>query len=202
MKKKCGNLLIFFCVCLATMVNECDMGIEPSPEPGLLRVTLTADSSETFVVVVKDTFVVAQEDIFGITISQGKVYRDENLAYLYNNMYSYETESTSNILKREQDKYNRYIVYNSYVPPGDYDALEFSITASELKIGNMVIPVSYPSGMNGIKKLEHTFKVKSNVCTEIRLIIKPFSSVMRYRDSYQFLPQIEIESICENVDGE
>lgn len=202
MKKKYGNLLIFFFVCLALMVNMCDMGIEPSPEPGLLRITLTSDSSETFVVVVKDTFNVAQKDSFGITISQGKIYRNNNLAFLYNDIDSYETESSCNILKREQDKYHSYIVYNSYVPPGDYDALEFSITANELKIGNLIIPVNLPSGTSGIKKIEQPFKIKSSECTEIRLIIKPFSSVIRYRDTYQFLSKIEVESICENVDVE
>ncbi|GBE27930.1 hypothetical protein BMS3Bbin03_01863 [bacterium BMS3Bbin03] len=189
-------LSLFVLSGLGLIAFSCSTGVESSPDPGILRVTLQSDPADTFIVIINDTLTVSNSDSFGVTVFQGKVYHDRDFALLFKSTRSYRTEDlVYNIIKRENDTYRKSIIYESYVPPGDYDRLEIGFTASLLKIGNFEIPVNLPKNSNLLLKLPYPFKVFEGSVTEINLQISPFKSVHRYRDSYLFTRVVQITGV-------
>lgn len=50
---------------------SCITGVEPSPEPGIFRVTLQSNPADSFIVIQMDTLTVSKNDWFVVTIYQG-----------------------------------------------------------------------------------------------------------------------------------
>lgn len=182
---------------LGIIIIGCSTGVESSPDHGILRVTLQSEPADTFIVIIADTFAVSEGDSFGVTIFQGKVYHNNNTyALLYKDTDSYRTEDiTYNIIRKENGEYKKFVIYESYVPPGDYNMLQIGVTASLLKIGNFYIPVKLPQGSDLLIDLFQDFQVRENRITEVNLQISPFKSVLRYRDSFHFTREIKITDI-------
>ena len=172
----------------------CDTGtgIEPSLDPGILRITLESNPLDTSIVIVNNTFNISQDDSFGVTIYQGKIYNDENFAFLYMNTRSYQTEKIYNILRNEDTEYKKFIIYESHVPPGDYDVLQFGIMPNPFEIDRIPFPVQIPPDSSALLNLDQKFTVYENRTTEINVQISPFKSVQRYRDTFYFIPNIDI----------
>ncbi|GAB4366410.1 MAG: hypothetical protein Kow0042_06260 [Calditrichia bacterium] len=180
----CGVLI------LMTLIS-CDAGIEDSPQPGILRITLEADPADTSIVIITDTFSVQPGDFFAVTIFQGKVFRDSTFAVLYPTIESYKQEDiVYNIIRRDSLGYQRFTIFESHVPPSDYNRIQFGVRSLILRFGNFFIPVETEE--NYFLNLSKNFTVKENEITEINLQIKPFQSIIRYRDTYQFHPVVEI----------
>lgn len=179
------------------LLAACDTGVAPSPDPGVLRVTLQADPADNTIAVGKDVLTVAPGDRFDVTVFQGKVYRDSVFAVLLPTLDAYrEQDAHYNVLaRRGEAQPARYTIFESYVPPGAYDRLQFGATATELRIGGFVIPMALPPNTPGLMDFEADFEVVENDTTEITLRIKPFQSVARFRDSYQFTRQIEVVDV-------
>ncbi len=176
------------------LLLNCDTGIEPSPDPGILRITLQSDPTDTFIVIVKDTFVVAEKDSFGVTVFQGRAYSGDTYAILYPTLTSYKQQDRIyNIIRREKARYRQFTIFETYVPPGRYHRIQFGLKAHTLKLKNFdEIKVEAPANANPIVTLSVDFRVEQDQITEINLYIKPFQSVQRYRDIYQFIPRLEI----------
>ncbi len=171
--------------------------IEKSPDPGILRITLFSDSTDTTIVIVTDTFTVGLEDSFGVTIFQGKVYKDSAFAVLYPTLWSYKQEDiVYNLIKREGNQYMSFIIFESYVPPQDYNRIKFGIKPTVLKFSDFdEIKVESPQDSSEFIELERHFTVYENKVTEVKIQIKPFQSIYRYRDTYLFDPKMEIVDV-------
>ncbi len=196
--KKCVKELVFLLLVLTlgAFLVTCS-NIEPSPGPGILRVTLVSDPSDTTIVIVTDTFTVGESDSFGVTIFQGKVYRDSAYAVLYPTIKSYKQEDiTYNLIKRENNQYHSYTIFESYVPPQDYNRLKFGMKATVLKFSNFdEIKVEAPQDSSLFVELEKQFTVYENRVTEVQVMLEPFRSISRYRDTYQFSPRVKITGV-------
>ncbi len=187
-------------------IISCDTEMEPSPDPGVLRVTLQSDPQDTSIVKVTDTLYVSQNDSLSLKIFQGKVYKDTVYAILYKDISSYKQEEiTYNIIKRDSAGYNRFVIFESYIPPLDYDRIRFGITSDLLEICTLdtadstydisTTKVQPPEGADLFVDLYQDFYVSENDTTEINVQISPFKSISRYRDTYHFIPDICITNV-------
>jgi len=181
---------------LGLLIWGCDTGVETSPDPGVLRIVLQSEPSDTSIIIVADTLSVAPNDSFGVTIFQGKAFEDSTYAILYRTLKSTAQEDNIyNIIRIENGEYKQFTIFESYVPPGDYDKIQFGMNSNILKF----------SGFDEIKvetldeskfvDLYHDFEVSANRTTEISIQISPFKSISRYKDSYRFSPQVQITNV-------
>ncbi|MBU0711004.1 hypothetical protein KJ762_08730 [bacterium] len=200
------KLAITFVLGFMISINNCDTGIELSPDAGILRITLQSDPSDTSIVKVTDTLYVSQNDSLSLKIFQGKVYKDTVYTILYKEISSYKQEEiTYNIIKRDSTGYKRFTIFESFVPPLDYDRIRFGITSDLLEICTLntadstydisTTNVQPPEGANLFVDLYQDFYVSENDTTEIDIQIKSFKSISRYKDSYQFIPDVSITNV-------
>ncbi len=185
-------LVVLFLVTVS-FYTGCTTGVESSPLPGILKITLQSNPSDTMIVVISDTLVVGEEDYFGNIIFQGRVFSGDHYAFLFPDKDKPQQEDkTYNVIEQIDGEYIQYTIFESYVPPGEYDAIEFGITGDLVKLGYFEIPVKMPEGESPKQKLKHTFTVEENGTTQLHIQLSPFESVNRYRDSYMFRPVLEI----------
>ncbi len=183
--------LIFFTLIL--ILSACSTGVEKSKEPGVLRITLTADPSDTTITIVNKTYQPDSTSIMYLNIFEAKVYSDSNYAKLVPTLEDFRDDGNFyNIIKRENDNYQTYIIYESYVPPGEFDKIQFGLTASMLYIDGFGIPLQLPENESLLFDLDLDFFVEENDTTEIKLQIKPLESLVRYRDTYLYKREIKV----------
>jgi len=195
-KKYYWSLVSSIIVCaIAFFLLRCDTGVEVSPAPGILRVTLQSEPTDTAIVVIDDTLTVSAGDSFGVTISQGKVYSGDNFAVLFIDINSDKIEALYNVLAREIGEYKKYTIYESYVPPANYNMLQFVANAKSIKLKYFRVPVQLPEASNPLLDFKYDFQVLENKTTEINVQISPFKSVVRYRDSYYFTRDMRITGV-------
>ena len=138
---------------------------------------------------------------FPVRLFQAKVFDDDNFAYLtqyldvpdYSSLYF-------DILQRINYSYPKFTVFETYIPPGQYDSLQVGLSPASsplniVGIGNMWIPVELPPDEEVLMNFDCEFTVQENDTTEIVLEIKPLESVRRYRDSYLFCRDIKVTDI-------
>lgn len=201
-----SKLVIAIVIGSLISIISCDTGIELSPDSGILRITLQSDPSDTSIVKVTDTLYVSPNDSLSLKIFQGKVYKDTIYAILYKEISSYKQEEiTYNIIKRDSAEYIRFVIFESYIPPLDYDRIRFGITSDLLEICTLdtadstydisTTKVQPPEDANLFVDLYQDFYVSENDTTEINIQIKPFKSISRYKDSYQFIPDVIITNV-------
>lgn len=153
--KKWLPLIIFSAA--AVLLFSCDggiTGVEDSPEPGVVKVTLKANPQDNYIVERTDTFsVFTPNDTLGfyVNIFQGRVYQGDLFAVLYPSTQSYRQEdSVYNVFRQytsdselasiagrlDSNKidlstlsadYVEYTIFESYVPPGTYDQLTIGV---------------------------------------------------------------------------
>ncbi|HOX87335.1 MAG TPA: hypothetical protein PKW76_14050 [bacterium] len=190
---------VFLLIALLSVVGyfaNCTTSVEPSPMPGILTITLQSNPQDTLIVIIRDTLIVGPEDYFGAVIFQGRVFSDKNYAFLFNEKDNPRQEDkTYNIIERIDHEYTKYKIFESYVPPGSYDRIQFGIKGDLVKLSYFDIPVKMPEGESPTQTLEADFNVEENKRTEITVQISPFESVARYKDSYLFRPVLEITDV-------
>jgi len=191
-----GVFLASVLMLLTVLALSCTTGVEPSPQPGTLRVTLTSDPADTSVIILSDTSQYYPSDRMDIITSQGRAYRGENFAQLYVDQTEQRILSdTNNIIYRENNQYLTYTIFNSYVPPGTYDRLELNLAGTQLIIHVpriYEIDVLLPPGESPTMSFPINAEVKEGQVTQIDLQIKPFQSLGRYLDYYVFDRQVEV----------
>lgn len=193
-----GKVIFFivFLLIVASLYLGCTTGVEPSPLPGVLKITLQSNPNDTSIVIISDTLVVGEEDYFGNVIFQGRVFSGDYYAFLFPEKNNPQQEDrTYNILERTGNAFAKYTIFESYVPPGNYDRIEFGITGDLVKLGYFEIPVKMPTGESSKKDLERAFRIEEDAMTEVTIQISPFKSVTRFKDSYLFRPVLEITDI-------
>lgn len=186
------GLVILFII--GFMTFSCDVGIKDSPNPGIIRINLQSDPSDKSIVIVPDTLSVAPKDSFGVTIFQGKAFKDTIAAILYKSPMSTQQEDIIyNIIKLENTEYKQFTIFESHLPPGNFNKIRFGMRAVVLKFSGFdEIKVESPDEVALFIELEQAFEISENRTTEIDVQISPFKSIKRYRDTYQFFPIVKI----------
>ncbi|HFE64678.1 MAG TPA: hypothetical protein ENK14_09745 [Caldithrix sp.] len=187
--------LTIFIALICLLFFACSSGIEFSPDPGILRITLESDQADTTITIVTDTLTVSDNDVFRITIFQGKVYQDSTFTVLYPTIESNSQEERAyNLITRENHQYQKFTIFESYVPPFKYNKIQFGLDSDFLKLRNFdKIQVVTPN--NFFLILETDFEVHENRMTEVNLRVSPFENVVRYKDTYIFAPIMEVVGI-------
>jgi len=205
------------CLAFYLCFSGCGTGVEPSPNPGIVRVTLKSNETDTTIIIQNDTSRFSRWDEFNVFVSQGKIVRGENYALLYRDpSIARIPVDTVNILKREwlngtpitpsdvaeitakNSRYVRYTIFESYAPPGEYDKLQFNLTANEVLIfipKNYANPIQLPPGVLPQVEFKRSIQVNEGRVTQIDIEIYPFQSLRRYRDSFLFDRKMEIVGV-------
>ena len=212
-----SRIQVWSAILAGLVIAGCGNGIEPSPGPGILRVTIKANELDTTIVIGSDTSRFSRWDNFQLFISQGRLDRGGNYALLYANPSSARVNGdTINILARKwldgtpittadttpisatNSRYRSYVIFESNVPPGDYSRLEMSLIGKEMDIFIPKIfqnPIQLPESTGSVIGFLQTISVREGGTTEINLEIDPFSSLQRYRDLFVFSRQVRVTNI-------
>jgi hypothetical protein len=202
---------------LALGAVQCTTGVEPSPDPGIVRVMIKGVESDTMIVIQGDSSEFSRWDLFNLYLSTGRIYQGEIYSTIYNNPTNERKGSdTANILAREwldgtpitprdtvritpqNSRWVNYIVFESYVPPGEYTRLYFALTATEMEIfipKHYLNPVQLPPGTEPGMDFDIPFTVVEGGVTEIRLEIYPYQSLARYRDAFYFDREVIVSNV-------
>lgn len=183
------RLWVFLCAIGGALLWGCSSGVETSPQPGIVRVTLQANPSDTSIIIIVDTIAVSSGDSLNLTVFQGRVSGvDGRFATLFPTLTSYRQEDVVyNVLRREDGTYTRNVVFESYVPPQSYDALQFGMSASALKF-HYQPPITIEPPQDTLRFVTFNglnFTVSENRVTEINLQIDPLKALTRFRDVYR-----------------
>ncbi|MBO8131804.1 MAG: hypothetical protein H0Z29_09875 [Candidatus Marinimicrobia bacterium] len=191
---KCYYLTIVILIMLIS--KGCNIEVEKSDYPGVLRLNLQADPTDTSITILDKTYIPDTSSVMKVKVFEAKAYIDSCYTILLPTLDAFIDEGRSyDILKKDEGKYKRYKIYESYAPPGIYNRLQFGIIIKELEIGGYKIPIEVPEGGSLIYNFDIEFAVYEDDTTEINIQIKPFESLYRYRDSYIFNGNLEITSI-------
>jgi len=175
----------------------CSTGVEDDPGKGIIRVFVSSNPADTSIVIANKIFVVKSGDTFVVKFVQGKVYIDSTFFILYPDTTSYTQEDRQfNILAMSDSSgYQEFRVFESFLPAGFYDRLQFGLTATEVVLRGNHIPISLPPGEMLLMDFPLEMFIEEERVTEIRLVIWPFQSIRRYQDSFHFHRRIEIKEI-------
>ncbi len=213
------NRYSLLCV-VAVMVlagSGCKTAVEPSPEPGILRVVFKSADADTAIIIQNDTSRFSRWDNFNIIVSQCRLYAGENYAYVYNNpSSSRKADDTVNALAREwltgvpittQDadsitsrnsRFRSFVIFESYVPPGSYQKLSLQVTASEMEFfipKHYLNPVTLPPGVIPTMEFPVAVTVNEQGVTEVTLELSPYKSLRRYQDQFYFERKLVVKQV-------
>lgn len=200
------------------LLSGCKTGVEPSPEPGVIRVTMKSNEVDTLLIILGDTVKFSRVDRFDVIFSQSRLYRGDNYADLYTDLsIDRKNSDTINLLQRawldgrlitptdpvfdvdaSKSKYVSSKVVEWYVPPGTYDKLEFNFKGIEIFVARprqFRTPLQLAEGVTSIMNFNYTITINSGRVTEVNLEVLPFQSIRRYRDSYIFDRKVSIASV-------
>lgn len=156
--------------------------------PGIVRIVLQSDPNDTEMEILGETINVSDDDSMGIKIFQGKAWSvDNNYAILFPSVFDYfQNQLTYNIIKREDNTYLPFVVFESFVPVGKYNSISMGMEALHLIIDVYSIPLTLPADEDLIITFEGDYNVEEYTVTEIIVRLQPFASMTRYRDTYVF----------------
>jgi hypothetical protein len=250
--------IVFAWIALSLFISTgCDTGVEDSPDPGIVRVVLRANPSDTYIVERSDTFSVytPYETTYNLNIFQGSVFSNGNVAVLYKTTRSYrqedsvynfvemnfnkskvkgyidsislgtmtysdiedpataefvrsifELDSGKTQLSNLQADYKEYVIFESFIPPGNYDKLRFGVNAPTDAVQNRIrivtregkefyIPLEIPPDEDKLMTMDVNFEVQAGRTTEIYVEMDIFKSITRYRDTYRLHRNLRITSV-------
>lgn len=178
----------------------CDAGIEPSPRPGVLRVTLQAAPEDSVLEVQGQRFIARSRNDFEMNIFQGRALKDSLYADLFPELEDFRQEDRQyDILELEDGKPVRYTIFETHLPPQTYNELQFGLDADSIRVNNeftfLDIGVDLAEGETQPLSFEREYRITEKDTTVIHLQIKPFESITRFKDSYRFSREIEIVDI-------
>ncbi len=204
-------------VCLVAVMlasQGCTTGVEPSPRPGIVRVTLKSSESDVSLVILGDTTRFSRYDQFYARLYGGRVIRGDNYAPIYANTSIERIESdTVNLLAREwldgtpinirdsvaitpqNSRYRKFTIFEWYLSPGTYDKLQFTLMADEVLtyIPKLYVnPIQLPPGIPPQLFFPTPFSIEEDRVTQIDIEILPFQSLHRYQDSFLFDRKMQV----------
>lgn len=195
------KFLVCFILFMLILLN-CDTGVEPSPEPGILRVLLQQDPADTTIIIARDTLHSSPGDSLEIAIFQNRAFVDTSWAILYQDTSEYMIQSHFyNIFERDDSTFKKFQIINSYLPPDQYTNIQVGITAENMLLtygylfGGVRIPMEQDPNVGLIQDIQTNYTINSGRITEVLIRIKAFDSVERYRDLFYFNPKLEVVDI-------
>jgi len=189
-------LRYIFLIITGLFLSQCSTGVERSQNPGIVKVVLQSNPSDTSIVILGKTYSVDSSSVFDLQISQGKVYIDSFFSDLMPELDDFQDSGNNyNILEKENGVYKKIKLFETFAPPDNFTKLQFVVNASLLIIGEFRIPVELPEDANLLMDFEQTITVKEDMTTLILMQIEPLQSVVRYKDSFRFLRKLEIIDI-------
>lgn len=200
------------------LMSGCTTGVESSPRPGILRVTMKSNETDTLLVILSDTIRFSKWDHYDVIASQGRIYNGGNYVDLYTNTSLDRVGAdTINLLQRQwldgrlildsdpiadvgawESRYVGSAVFEWYVPPGAYDKLEFGLRGIEVYVARprqFRNPLQLPEGVSALMSLGRTINVEEGRVTQIDLEVYPFQSIRRYKDAYLFDRKVSIARV-------
>lgn len=217
MKKAVWLCLRLFFLC-AYLISGCSTGVEQSPYPGIIRVTMKSVEQDTLLIILGDTVKFSRVDHYDVIVSQGRLYQGNNYADLYTDLSINRNNSdTINILQRawldgrlitvndpvfdveaNRSKYVGSKVIEWYVPPGTYDKLQINLKGIEVFVARprqFRTPLQLAKDVSPIMNFNQTITISAGHVTEMNLEILPFQSIRRYQDSYIFDRKVSVVSV-------
>jgi hypothetical protein len=195
----------------------CKTNVEPSPEPGTIRIVLKSADSDTMIIVQNDTSQFSRWDNFNVLVSQCRLYQGETYSYVYSNTSAdRQASDTINVLAREwlngvaitpldsdpitpaNSRFRRHVIFESYIPPGTYEKLSLSLTASEMEFfipKHYLNPVGLPPGVIPMMEFPVNVTVNERGVTEIELELSPYKSLRRYQDQFYFERKVVVKQV-------
>jgi hypothetical protein len=211
------KLLVLFAVSFGLCFFSCTTGVEESPEPGILRVTLKANEADSILVILGDTARCSRVDRYNVIVSRGRLYRGVNYVDLYlTPSIDRITADTINLIQRQwfdgrlvndtdsfeiprsQTRYIGYTVFEWYTPPGVYDKLQFALTGIEVFVAiprQFNNPLQLPEGTSSVMDFPVPITVEEGKVTDVQFEIDQFKSIRRFRDSYIFDRVVRVKNI-------
>ena len=180
--------------------SGCDVtGVQESEEMGVIRVMLRANPADSTITIGGDRVVADSTDEFRISVFQGRMSKDSVFSLLFNDLYGYEQEERLyNVFERNTEgEMKEFRIFHTYLPPGQYQSLEFGLTAEQVNIDDFTIPVDLPPDSSTLyrQRFEEPVTISSNDTTVIRLQFSPFESIQRYGDEFRLYRDISVENI-------
>jgi len=179
--------------------NSCTTGVEKSPLPGYLKVTLQSNPSDSTITIGDQKYSISDKGFLNVTVYQGAIYNDSVFTDIFSNLKEYTFfDHSYNILSLDkQGAPKKFVIFDSRIPPGAYDSLRFGLSANSLLIGDFQIPVQLPPDapqLYGVH-FNEPLQIKESDTTVVNLQINTFKSVQRYRNSFYFDRKINIKNI-------
>ncbi len=203
-----SRAVLVACFLAVAALHGCTTAVDPSPHAGIVRVTLTSDATDNYLVILSDTTQFSRYDSFVAATLNGRIYRGINYAPIYRTPGIERIDAdTVNLLAREwlngvpinirdsvditpaNSRYRTYVIFELYVPPGSYDSLAFTLIAGEVATyipKYYVNPIQLPPGAAPQMSFPLSFTVQEDKTTEIEIEISPFKSLKRYQDLFLF----------------
>ena len=178
-------------LCSATYCPGCSddyriVGVGSSG-PGIVAVYIEPDDADSMIVIAGDTVKPTSSDSLALSVSQGRAFRGVDYAILYKSLQDYlQSTEIYNAIHKEGGKYQTLLAFQSYLPPANYDSLTFILSADYLQIGFYQIPLSAAQAGNDFVTVSQGFHIDEGKTTTITLKLKPFVSLTRVGDSYQY----------------
>ena len=182
---------LFLCaILLLTPVLFVSCGTEPEvvTQPGILRVVLQADPTDTSIEILGQTTTVGDDDSLGVSIFQGKaIALDDRFAILFKDVETATQEQCDfNLLSRPDGEFERHVIFESFAPAGDYKGISIGIEGIHMSIGAFEIPVELPADDDAIMVFLGNYRVLERQVTEVTIQLKAFESMSRFLDSFVF----------------
>ena len=186
-----------FMLIIATVfwnLTSCTVDVVDSPDPGLIRLFLQADNSDTSITIIGDDYLVDSTFTFVVKVQEARAYADTIYTCLFPTIYdNMDYGKEYDLLIRNNNRYEKYLIYEYFAPPGSYSKIELSINPVKIKIGNFgSIPIQIPPGKSSLETIDYNFDVEENAITEIYMVLPVFQSIVRYMDIFYFDPKLAI----------
>ena len=186
----CSLLLILSCVlAIAGCSDDYKIVGVGSQGPGILQVIMKSDDADSILVIAGDSARVTEGsgDSLALSVSQGRAFRGADYATLYGSLQDYlQLIKTYNPIRKQSGTYQSLLLFQSYLPPANYDSLTFELNASYLQIGYYQIPLSPVQGAGDFVTFIQSFRIEEGRTTVVTLHVKPLSSLVRVGDSFQY----------------
>lgn len=193
---------IILSITIVLLLFNCDTGVEPSPEPGILRVLIQQDPADTTITIARDTIYSCPGDSLEIAIFQNRAFADSSWAILYQDTSEYMLQSHHyNLFERQDSTFKKFKIINSYLPPDDYTNILIGVTAEDMlltygyRYGGVRIPIESDPEAGLIQDIAANYTINSGRITEVLVRIMAFQSVERFRDVFYFNPKFEVVEI-------
>ncbi len=191
-------MIKFLClsVLVLSLMISCNTGVNRSDDPGIVKIIIQSNPSDTSIVILENTYSVDTSSVFNFHIFEGRVYVDSFYSDLTPSLDDYIDEGRFyNVLEQEDNVYKKFTIYETYAPPDDYTKIQFGLTVKTVKIGEFITPVIIPADEDLLVDIEYNFSVRENRTTEILLQIDPLKSIVRYRDSFLLERKFEVVNV-------